>query len=80
MYELFESNEQDESLSLLESLLEDGVNYDNDGVLADEGITSIREAMKLLRECEEPHCQIEQFDGDYHLIATKHNGKITKYY
>lgn len=75
-YELFKSNEQDESLLLLE----DGINYDNDGVLVDEGITSIRQAMKLLRECEEPHCQIEQFDGDYHLIATKHNGKITKFY
>lgn len=75
-YELFQSNEQDESLLLLEN----GINYDNDGVLVDEGITSVRQAMELLRECEEPHCQIEQFDGDYHLVATKHHNKITKYY
>lgn len=53
-YELFQSNEQDESLLLLEN----GINYDNDGVLVDEGITSVRQAMELLRECEEPHCQI----------------------
>ena len=90
MYELFESNEQDESLYLLES-----------------EITSLKKAMKALKECEEPHCQIERFDvpealkatankllkqniwkyagyiaiyGRYTLIATKHNNKITKYY
>lgn len=63
MYELFKSNEQDESLLLLK-----------------ERIPSGREAMELLKECKEPHCQIEKYDGNYHLIATKHNGKITKYY
>lgn len=62
MYELFKSNEQDESLSLLQDNM------------------SKTEAMQALRECEEPHCQIEQFDGYYHLIATKHNKIITKYY
>lgn len=90
MYELFKSNEQDESLLLLK-----------------EKIPSERKAMKLLKECEEPHCQIEKFDipnevkggikamkkrnfwdyvrymgvyGRYTLIATKHNKIITKYY
>lgn len=90
MYELFKSNEQDESLYLLES-----------------EITSLKKAMKALKECEEPHCQIERFDipeslkatadtllkqniwkyagyigiyGRYTLIATKHYGEITKFY
>lgn len=90
MYELFKSNEQDESILLLE-----------------DGMTSLKEAMQALRECEEPHYQIEKFDvpdevkgrlktkkkqnyweyvrymgvyGRYTLIATKHNGKITKFY
>lgn len=90
MYELFESNEQDESL-----------------LLVGEDITSLKEAMKILKEYESPHCQIEKFDipedlkataekikkrnhwdyvrfvgiyGRYTLIATKHNGKITKFY
>lgn len=63
MYELFKSNEQDESLLLLK-----------------ERIPSEREAMELLKECKEPHCQIEEYYRCYHLIATKHNGKITKYY
>lgn len=90
MYELFESNEQDESILLIE-----------------DGMTSLKEAMQALKECDEPHCQIEKFDvpdevkgklktkkkqnywedvryvgvyGRYTLIATKHNGKITKFY
>ena len=49
-------------------------------LLLQERIPSLREAMKFLKECEEPHCQVEEYDGTYHLIATKHNGKITKYY
>ena len=89
MYELFESNEQDESILLIE-----------------DGMTSLKEAMRALKECEEPHCQIEEFDvpdgvkgrlkaakkqnyweyvrlmgiyGRYTLIATKHNKIITKF-
>lgn len=90
MYELFKSNEQDESILLIE-----------------DGIKSLKEAMQALKECDEPHCQIEKFDvpdevkgrlkakkkqnyweyvrymgvyGRYTLIATKHNKIITKYY
>lgn len=90
MYELFQSNEQDESILLIE-----------------DGMESLKEAMQALKECEEPHCQIEKFDvpddvkgrlkakkkqnyweyvrlmgiyGRYTLIATKHYGEITKFY
>lgn len=90
MYELFESNEQDESL-----------------LLVGGDITSLKEAIKSLKECKLPHCQIEKFDipdnlkgrakalkkqnpweyvrfigiyGRYTLIATKHNKIITKFY
>ena len=49
-------------------------------LLLQERIPSLREAMKLIRECKEPHCQIEQYYDGYHLVATKHHNKITKYY
>jgi hypothetical protein len=50
--------------------------------LLESDITSLKKAMKALKECEEPYCQIEKFDVPEALKATanellKHN--IWKY-
>lgn len=43
--------------------------------LTEDGITSYKEAMKRLKECKLPHCQIEQFDIPDSL---KHRAKELK--
>lgn len=90
MYELFKSNEQDESLYLLK----EGINSLDEAMEALEECNmphcqierfDVPESLKatadaLLKQNIWKYAGYIGIYGRYTLIATKHNGKITKFY
>lgn len=87
MYELFKSNEQDESILLIKADIKS----------LEEAMQALRECDKqhcqiekfgipdeILKDMKKlnflRYVEYMAIYGRYTLIATKHNGKITKYY
>lgn len=90
MYELFESNERDESLYLLEediSSLNEAIRslkdcpYDHCQIEKFGIPDSLTDRAKMLKKRDpRGYERFLSLYSRYTLIATKHNGKITKFY